>query len=327
VSDADNDPLTVSVLQQGTNGNAYVTGNTNGYYVPGSSLPLVDFLRYSVSDGQGGFATNTVSVNLTNRPPMLTNSDISASKGIAITNRAPAGDPDGDNWAAYVAQQGTNGLASILNGTNFTYAPNTNAPVSDVFRLYVVDGYGAGSTTNTVSVSLTNRPPVAPAQTNIVVPEVTNSVPLNAHDPDGDGLSYTMVAWPTNGTLSGAGSSRRYAFSGSNWYRQDAFAYRVNDGYADSGTGSVTLNVAPFIREPYSTGISASGTNMNLSAMVPPARLLSVQAKGNLNETNWVTEHTEQTPYATNELVPYSKSLPKGTNRAKVYRLENTVSP
>jgi len=89
----------------------------------------------------------------------------------------------------------------------------------------------------------------------------------------------------------------------------------------------VTLNIVPFIRQPYFTTMSASGTNVNVSAMVPPYRLLRVQAKGNLTDTNWVTEHSEQTPYATNELVPYSKSLPKGTNRAKVYRLENRVSP
>lgn len=320
------------VVTSGTNndGPTYISQGTNLVYAP--SLGFVGTNNVNVQLRWPVGSTNVLGdinyefiVTNMNNAPVISNLTVSGPKGITITNAVPASDPDGDSLTTYVAQQGTNGLVTILNGTNFIYAPNTNLSLNDSFRLYVLDGFGGSSATNDIVVTLTNRPPVAPPQTNTVAAETSTAVSLNAYDPDGDGLSYAIVSQPTNGNLSGSGSNRFYESPKVNWYGQDVFSYSVNDGYANSVTGSVTLIVTPLNRQPYFTSVNIAGTNVNFSAMVQPYRLLSVQSKVSLKDTNWLAESSEQIPYSTNLFVPWTSSLPK-TKPTNFFRLENKAN-
>ena len=68
------------------------------------------------------------------------------------------------------------------------------------------------------------------------------AVSLSGTDPQGDGLAYTVVTAPTNGTLSGDGAFLTYTpnagFQGS-----DSFTFSVNNGTSDSNLATVSISV------------------------------------------------------------------------------------
>jgi hypothetical protein len=73
-SDADNDPLTISSVTQGTNGTiAIVAGGVR--YTPRANFNGADSFSYTITDGRGGTASATVSINVTpvNDPPVAVN--------------------------------------------------------------------------------------------------------------------------------------------------------------------------------------------------------------------------------------------------------------
>ncbi len=89
-----------------------------------------------------------------------------------------------------------------------------------------------------------NQAPTAAGQTLSVVSGQTLPITLAGADPEGAALTYTVVAPPANGTLTGTGAARIYApkagFTGS-----DSFTFKVNDGSLDSAVATVAITVKP----------------------------------------------------------------------------------
>jgi hypothetical protein len=63
-SDADGNDLTILLAAQGSNGTTTINDGTNALYRPNASFSGTDIFTYAITDGQGGFATNTVSVSV-----------------------------------------------------------------------------------------------------------------------------------------------------------------------------------------------------------------------------------------------------------------------
>jgi hypothetical protein len=63
-SDLDGNHLTITSVTQGANGNVIINGGTNVTYRPNTGFKGADTFAYTITDGQGGFATNSVSVNV-----------------------------------------------------------------------------------------------------------------------------------------------------------------------------------------------------------------------------------------------------------------------
>lgn len=150
----------------------------------------------------------------------------------------------------------------------FTYTPTnqarhsaasdqaSSADTTDTFTVTVTDGYG-GTTSTPVSVPVApqNSPPVAGAPI-IGQPDVTTGVVtgrINASDPDGDPLSYRVVALPTMGTVV-VGADGQFTYTPASTSRQprgpaeattDTFTVTVTDGHG----GSVEVPVSC----PYAT--------------------------------------------------------------------------
>jgi Bacterial Ig domain/Beta-propeller repeat len=92
--------------------------------------------------------------------------------------------------------------------------------------------------------SVGNRPPVADDQT-VTTPEDTSlDITLTATDPDGDPLTYSIVAGPTHGTLD-IGNLPSVIYTPSpNYNGADAFTFRVCDA-TDCDEATVTITVSP----------------------------------------------------------------------------------
>jgi hypothetical protein len=84
--------------------------------------------------------------------------------------------------------------------------------------------------------------PSATDQSVSLIENTTSSIQLNASDPDGENLIYTVVKAPTNGTLTiknGIGSYR----PNTDYVGNDSFEYFVNDGVFDSSVATVSISL------------------------------------------------------------------------------------
>jgi hypothetical protein len=200
-TDLDNDPLTVDKLQGGSAltgtsaKGAAVTINPDGTFTYdatgaaalhppqlaiGNSTP--DTFTYEVSDGQGGLATGTVTVNVTavDTPPTANNftvaTNVVGNTLIEVgTQPAPSSEPkttDATNMAAHASDPDIpfgdsltfsaaatslhNGVVSVTNPSTgaFTYRPVPGFTGTDSFTYTATDSYGkTSSATVTLTVS------------------------------------------------------------------------------------------------------------------------------------------------------------------------------
>ena len=73
----------------------------------------------------------------------------------------------------------------------------------------------------------------------------------------GDELSYEVLSGPANGTLSGTLPNLIYT-SNLNYYGDDSFTYKANDGRADSIVSTVKLTVNPINDAPVTQGVAVT---------------------------------------------------------------------
>ncbi|MDB4542027.1 tandem-95 repeat protein, partial [bacterium] len=125
------------------------------------------------------------------------------------------------------------------------YVPNADYNGTDSFTFKVNDGL-VDSTTATVSITVNaiNTAPVAVAQSVITDEDTALAITLAGTDADTDSLSFTVVAQPANGTLSGAAPDLIYTPS-ANYNGADSFTFKVNDTTVDSNTATVSIMVNP----------------------------------------------------------------------------------
>src|SRR5581483_4056913 len=132
-----------------------------------------DFFDYFV--GAGG----------SNRPPVAFNDGATTSKNTSVSVPVLVNDvdPDGD-VLTIIGVSPTNGTASIV-GTNIVFTPSTNFSGVATAGYTISDGNG-GTNSALITISVTNRPPVAtndfagtPRNTGVAV-----AVLVNDFDPD-----------------------------------------------------------------------------------------------------------------------------------------------
>ena len=87
-----------------------------------------------------------------------------------------------------------------------------------------------------------SNPPVADPQ-SVTTPEDTpKAIILTANDPDGDGLSFTVISGPSHGSLSGTPPNVTYTPS-LNYYGPDSFTFMASDGFGTSDPATVSIDV------------------------------------------------------------------------------------
>jgi hypothetical protein len=123
-------------------------------------------------------------------------------------------------------------------------------------------------------VGTVNNPPVAYAQSVSTLKDVPVDIILSGSDPDGNPLTFSVVASPSHGTLTGTPPNVTYT-PASGYTGADSFTFTVNDGTVDSAPATVSINVmAPNVapvanaqsittNEDTAKGIVLSGSDAN----------------------------------------------------------------
>jgi VCBS repeat-containing protein len=153
-------------------------------------------------------------------------------------------DPGGDLLVAILVQSPSYGDLSLSENGSFVYTPNGTFIGRDSF-VYVPFDLQASGNRVTVTIDVTNAAPVAVDDSFTVKHDRTTVLAptYNDTDADGDTLNPTVLSGPQHGTLEVNADGTIDYTPNFHYLGPDEFTYRVNDGFADSDTATVTIDV------------------------------------------------------------------------------------
>jgi len=177
-----------------------------------------------------------------NHPPIAENMNLTSNTTM-INATLNASDIDEDVLNFTISNQPAHGTIKLETNGSFTYTANNDSNGTDSFTYFVNDG---NLTSNNATVILnTNIPPVANNMTLTTRNDRNISTVFNATDPQGDKLSYLILSLPEHGTLNYTSDGNFIYKPTANYTGIDNFTYKVNDGFFDSNTAVVNIEINP----------------------------------------------------------------------------------
>ena len=244
-SDIEGDQLDYAIVTEPSQGTATLNGRVVTY-TPKANYSGSDSFTFSVKESaEGGLSGNTetvsITVNAVNDAPLAMDQAVTTDEDAAKTITLAGIDTENSALTYTVVTLPSKGE---LTGTppDLTYTPSANYNGIDGFTFQVNDGT-ADSSTATVSLTVASQPdtPVAENLSLVAVANKAKTIYLKATDGDGDDLTYTLVAQPSQGTVRlNDGAIVTYTSTTDN---DDSFSYKANDGSTDSNTATVSLKV------------------------------------------------------------------------------------
>ena len=258
-SDVEGSSLTYTVLTNPTHGTLSVSG-ASVTYTPALNYNGPDTFTFKVNDGSvdSNIATVSITVTPVNDAPVATNQSLTTPEDTALPITLSATDVDNGSLTYAITAQPQHGQLSVISGAGLTYTPDLNFFGQDSFDFTASDG-SLTSNTATVSINVTpvNDAPVANNQSITINEDETRAITLTASDVDGDALTYSIVAGPTNGTLTGTAPNVTYT-PDANYNGSDSFTFKANDGTVDSNVATITITINAINDAPVASGQSVT---------------------------------------------------------------------
>ncbi len=249
-NDPDGDPLTFSIVTNGTLGTAAIGNPPPGAfsYRPHANQFGTDSFTFQVSDGaqDSNVATVLVTITPVNDAPVAVSDSIATQEDAPISGRLLASDVEGGTLTYSVVTNSNLGTVAITNPAtgDFTFTPfaNVNGPSSFTFR--ASDGVlPSNVATVGITVAPLNDSPLPGTVAVATQQGVVVTGKLTATDIDNDPLSFVIDAPASMGivtVLNPATGDFSYApNNGAIGY--DSFKYKVSDG--KGGTAIATASV------------------------------------------------------------------------------------
>jgi hypothetical protein len=304
--DPDGDILTTTLVNNVSNGT--LTLNTDGTftYVPNTNFYGSDSFVYQIDDGNGGFDTATVRINVlpVNDTPDAIDDAYTTAEDTVLTIPASGvlvndTDPDGDTLSSILVTPPTNGTVVLNADGSFTYTPNANYNGADSFVYRAQDASGDFDlATVRINVTPVNDGPDAVddayTTTEDTVLTITPAgVLTNDNDADGDTLTVQSHTQPTNGTVTvNADGSFTYT-PNADYNGADSFTYTITDGNGGTDTATVNINVLPANDAPTANDDQYS-TDEDVPLVIAPTGVLANDTDPD-GDTLTVTSFTQPT--------------------------------
>ena len=241
-TDANGDALTASLVSGVTHGALTLNSDGSFIYNPTAGYTGSDSFTYRAYDGKDYSNNAKVSITITNTAPVSNNQLVTTDEDTAKSIILTATDAENDPLTYSIVKSPTHGS---LSGTapNLTYTPVSNYNGKESFTFKTNDGKANSNVaTVTITVNPVNDAPVSNNQLVTTNQNATKAITLTAKDVDGNTLTYSIVAYPTNGTLSGTPPNVTY-IPNANYNGIDSFTFKANDGILDSNIATVSITV------------------------------------------------------------------------------------
>ncbi len=278
--DDDGDPLTITEAEAG---NGTVTINPDGTlaYSPNANFNGEDTIIYTISDGEGGFSTATVTVTVTpvNDGPTtvgLANQNGEDGADVSIPTAQGFDDIDGDDLT--FSASGLPPALSIDPDTGLiTGTLASDSSVNGPFVVTVTATDPSGESVSTTFVySIQNIPPIAVDDT-ATTPEdtpVNVAVLANDSDPDGDPLTITAASSQDGTVVVNADGTLTFT-PAENFNGEALVTYTVSDGQGGVATATLTVDVVAVNDAPESLPIPDVTNEDNQSVSVDTSSFFS----------------------------------------------------
>ena len=260
-------PLTVTAVGTPGHGTVTFTG-TSVTFTPAANYVGADSFTYTIRNTSNVSATGTVNVTINANAPTA-NADSAttpSNAGIGISPLANDLDPQGQALSIIAVGVPTHGTASFV-GAIVTYTPTANYVGQDSFS-YSIKNTANLTASNTISVNVMPRNPVANADSNSTLSNAAVSLDprVNDIDPQAQALTVAGVGAAGHGTTSLVGNTVTYT-PAANYVGADSFTYTIQNasGLQAASTVSVTVNA----RVPAANMDSAS-TGSNTAVGITP---------------------------------------------------------
>ena len=328
-SDIDGDALTFSLGSGPSNGTLGALGtpsctgtapkscSATVTYTPSANYNGADSFKFTVNDGtvDSNVATINITVDAVNDAPVAnsdsynTNEDTTLNVNVAQGVLANDNDVENNTLTAVKVSDPDHGTLTLNSDGSFTYVPAANYNGPDSFTYKANDGAVDGNTaTVNITVNAVNDAPVADPQSVSTDEDTAKSITLTANDADNDPLTYSVVAPPSHGTLSGTAPNLTYTPS-ANYNGADSFTFKANDGTVDSNVATINITVnavndAPVAVDDPSTplivlgdGVSTANINVLGNDTDVENNTLSVNAVTQGIQGGTVTNNTTDVTY------------------------------
>ncbi len=271
-SDADGDPLTFHAQTSCPLGTLVLDDPATGAFTftPTPNMAGTAVLNFSASDGQAESNVATLTVTITNTPPLAQNVAVSTHMNTPVSGTLSATDADGDALTFHAQTScdlGTLVLDDPATGA-FTFTPNPNVVGDAVLNFSATDGQ-VESNPATLTVTITNTAPVA-STVEVETPEETSvSGTLVATDPDGDPLTFSAQTSCELGTLV-LDDPATGAFTFTPVANQTGVAvlnFSASDGQAESNVATLTVTITA-VQEPPTAANQTVATDEDTSVAV-----------------------------------------------------------
>ncbi|WP_083609960.1 cadherin-like domain-containing protein [Neptunomonas phycophila] len=285
-SDPEGDNLTITAVGNPSNGTVVLNADGTITFTPAPNYSGPATFEYTVSDGNGGETTATVTVNVTpeNDGPVAAFDNFWGMEDtpVTVTPEQMLGndtDLDGDTLTITEVSNPTNGTVVLNADGTVTFTPDENFNGEATYEYTITDGNGGYDTaTVTIDFAPVNDAPVAvddqltgEEDTTITLDPAT--LLGNDTDVDGDPLTITAVSNPSHGTVT-LNPDGTVSFTPDPDYNGPAtFDYTVSDGNGGEDTATVTVVFSPVNDGPDAVDDSFTGEEDTPYVMTPAAIL------------------------------------------------------
>jgi len=262
-SDEDHDPLTFTVLSNGTKGTATVTNVASGAftYTPKPNASGTDSFTFQVNDGKvdSNVATVTVTIDPVNDPPVASNGAASVVAGSSTAGALSASDIDSASLTYSIVANGSKGTAVVTNAATgaFTYTASASASGTDTFTFKASDGQLASNVaTMTVTIEAARVEGLVALNGSLTLPEDSRGrSALHATDSKHRRLTYQLVSNGKKGWIYLDGNSGQFLYLPKhNANGEDRFTFRARAGTQWSNVATVVVVITPVNDRPRAWG-------------------------------------------------------------------------
>lgn len=277
----DTDPLTFSVVMAPQNGT--LTGTAPDLvYTPDPDFFGSDSFTFTADDGVSTSAPGTVTIEVApiNDAPIADDISRATVEGQPIAVVLSGSDVESDPLTFEVIDSPSNGA---LTGTapQLTYTPDPGFSGEETFT-YVSNDGDLDSSVATVTIRVNednpdNRAPSAQSQVVDAVAGQARAIVLNGSDPDGDGIQFSILQQPGQGTLTGAAPNLSYT-APAGFEGTDTFTFEVSDGALTSAAATVTIEVTLPVAENTAPVFVSPDEGAEFEATIDEELLVDVEA-------------------------------------------------